>query len=73
MVGDLGVTMGHLRRRDAGVAVVEYALLVAVVATAAGIGLELLSDRAVAVVQRQADCVSQRPAPLSCHSLPQAP
>lgn len=56
------------RGPDTGAALVDYALVVALVATVAAGGLQALGDRAVEDLQRHASCVAERPVPPECRN-----
>lgn len=58
----------RLRGADSGAALVEYALVVAMVAAVAAGGLQTLGDRAVGDLQRHASCVAERPVPSACRN-----
>lgn len=60
--------MACQQRGDRGAVLVEYALVVALVATVGAIGLAAVGERAISVVQRQAVCMTSRPAPPACHA-----
>jgi hypothetical protein len=55
------------RRTDAGVTVVEYALVLSLLAGGSMVALDAMAAPAVSAVQRQAICAAQRPAPPQCH------
>jgi hypothetical protein len=59
--------MSRQQPAERGAALVEYALVVALVATVGAIGLAAVGERAIGIVQRQAVCMSSRPAPPTCH------
>ncbi len=58
------------RRSDAGVTVVEYALVLSLLAGGSMVALDAMAAPAITAVQRQAICAAQRPAPPQCHQTP---
>jgi hypothetical protein len=57
-------------RTDLGATMIEYALVLSVLAGAALAVLPALGSQGAAAVHRQAVCISSRPAPLACHDSP---
>lgn len=61
---------GRSDRRDRGVAVVEYALVISLLVVAALGSARFLEDETADEVDNQATCLSTRPPPVSCQSEP---